>query len=158
MSFYDQNRPFGAPIGTREAPPVEGLSWSEAAYYKRINGDGSRAPAMCGMTLAQLEAKAREETWRAREAQEAREGAHRERAQGDRAGAAGWAVAEAGPAGPARLAAQGALSQPGALLHHAREAAACVGIDEHGGAGGSAPEAHCASPRSSRATGRMPTT
>ena len=78
MSFYDQNRPFGAPIGTHEAPPVEGLSWSEAAYYKRINGDGFHAPPhMRGMTLAQLEAKAREETRGAREAEEARQSAAR---------------------------------------------------------------------------------
>ena len=78
MSFYDQNRPFGAPIGTREAPPVEGLSWSEAAYYKRINGDGFHAPPhMRGMSLAQLEAKAREETREVREAEEARQSAAR---------------------------------------------------------------------------------
>ena len=74
MSFYDQNRPFGV----RENPPVEGLSWSEAAYYKRINGDGFHAPPhMRGMTLAQLEAKAREETREAREAEEARQSAAR---------------------------------------------------------------------------------
>jgi hypothetical protein len=78
MSFYDQNRPFGAPMATREAPPVDGLSWSEAAYYMRINGDGFHPPAdMRGMTLAQLEAKAREETREAREAQEAKESAAR---------------------------------------------------------------------------------
>jgi len=78
MSFYDQNRPFGAPIRTCEAPPIEGLSWSDAAYYKRINGDGFHPPPhMRGMTLAQLEAKAREETREAREAQEAKESAAR---------------------------------------------------------------------------------
>jgi hypothetical protein len=82
MSFYDQNRPFGAPIGTREAPPIApqigGLSWSDAAYYKRINGDGFHPPPhMRGMSLAQLEAKAREETREAREAQEAKESAAR---------------------------------------------------------------------------------
>ncbi|MDP1752737.1 MAG: hypothetical protein Q8L22_25075 [Reyranella sp.] len=74
MSFYDQNRPFGV----RQNPPVDGLSWSEAAYYKRINGEGFHPPAhMRGMTLAQLEAKAREETREQREAQEARESAAR---------------------------------------------------------------------------------
>ena len=74
MSFYDQDRPFGV----RENPPVEGLSWSEAAYYMRINGAGFHPPAhMRGMTLQQLEAKAREETRGAREAQEAKESAAR---------------------------------------------------------------------------------
>jgi hypothetical protein len=74
MSFYDQNRPFGAPI----EPQTGGLSWSDAAYYKRINGDGFHPPPhMRGMTLAQLEAKAREETREAREAQEAKESAAR---------------------------------------------------------------------------------
>ncbi|MDP1965044.1 MAG: hypothetical protein Q8K93_22915 [Reyranella sp.] len=78
MSFYDQNRPFGAPVAPREAPAADGLSWSEAVYYKRINGDGFHPPPhMRGMTLAQLEAKAREETREAREAQEARESAAR---------------------------------------------------------------------------------
>ncbi len=78
MSFYDQNRPFGAPIGSREAPPIEGLSWSDAAYFKRINGDGFHAPPhMHGMSLAQIEAKAREENREAREAQEAKESAAR---------------------------------------------------------------------------------
>ncbi|MDP2333380.1 MAG: hypothetical protein Q8M19_22085 [Reyranella sp.] len=82
MSFYDQNRPFGAPLGTpngtREAPPAGGLSWSDAVYYKRINKDGFHPPPhMRGMTLAELEAKAREETREVREAQEARESAAR---------------------------------------------------------------------------------
>ena len=78
MSFYDQNRPFGAPIATHEASPTGGLSWSEAAYYKRINGDGFHPPAhMRGMSLAELEAKAREETRGAREAEEARQSAAR---------------------------------------------------------------------------------
>ncbi len=78
MSFYDQNRPFGAPLSAREALPVDGLSWADAAYYKRINGDGFHPPAhMRGMTLAQLEAKAREETREAREAEEARQSAAR---------------------------------------------------------------------------------
>ncbi len=74
MSFYDQNRPFGV----RENPPVDGLSWTEAVYYKRINGDGFHPPPhMRGMTLAQLEAKAREETREVREAQEAKASAER---------------------------------------------------------------------------------
>ena len=78
MSFYDQNRPFGAPISVREAPQIGGLSWSDAAYYKRINGDGFHPPAhMRGMSLAQLEAKAREETREQREAQEAKASAER---------------------------------------------------------------------------------
>src|SRR5688572_32834000 len=78
MSFYDQNRPFGTPVAPREAPPIEGLSWSEAAYYKRVNGTGFHPPPhMRGMTLAQLEAKAREETREQREAQEAKERAAR---------------------------------------------------------------------------------
>ena len=62
----------------RQNPPVDGLSWSEAAYYKRINGDGFHPPAhMRGMSLAELEAKAREETRGAREAEEARQSAAR---------------------------------------------------------------------------------
>lgn len=78
MSFYDQNRPLGAPIGTREAPPVEGLSWTEAAYYMRIHGKNFHPPAqMRGMSLAEIEARAREETREQREAQEARESAAR---------------------------------------------------------------------------------
>ncbi|MDP2331557.1 MAG: hypothetical protein Q8M19_12790, partial [Reyranella sp.] len=82
MSFYDQNRPFGAPIGTpiapREAPPAGGLSWTDAVYYKRINKDGFHPPPhMRGMSLAELEAKAREETREQREAQEAKERAAR---------------------------------------------------------------------------------
>ncbi len=78
MSFYDQDRPFGAPVGTREAPPVEGLSWTEAAYHIRIHGKNFHPPAqMRGMSLAEIEAKAREETRDAREAQEAKESAAR---------------------------------------------------------------------------------
>ncbi|MDP1841153.1 MAG: hypothetical protein Q8L19_21865, partial [Reyranella sp.] len=68
MSFYDQARPFGV----RENPPIEGLSWTEAAYYMRIHGKNFHPPAqMHGMSLAQIEAKAREETRDQREAQEA---------------------------------------------------------------------------------------
>lgn len=74
MSYYDQNRPFGV----RENPPVEGLSWAEAAYHKRIHRENFRPPAhMAGMSLAELEARAREETRGAREAQEAAESARR---------------------------------------------------------------------------------
>ena len=78
MSFYDQNRPFGTPLSAREALPVGGLSWADAAYYKRINGDGFHPPVhMRGMSLAELEAKAREETRGAREAEETRQNAAR---------------------------------------------------------------------------------
>jgi hypothetical protein len=71
MSFYDQNRPFGAPMGTPEALPVDGLSWADAAYLMRIHKSGFHPPAhMRGMILAQLEAKAREEAREQREAQE----------------------------------------------------------------------------------------
>src|SRR5437868_2834903 len=78
MSFYDPNRPFGAPVAPQEAPPTEAMTWSDAVYYKRINGDGFHPPAhMRGMTLEQLEAKAREETREQREAQEAKESAAR---------------------------------------------------------------------------------
>ncbi len=74
MSFYDQDRPFGV----REAPPVDGLTWAEAAYHMRIHGSNFHPPVhMRGMSLAQIEAKAREETRAAREAQEARESAQR---------------------------------------------------------------------------------
>ena len=74
MSFYDQNRPFGV----REAPPVEGLTWSEAVYHTKIHGKGFHPPAhMRGMSLAELEARAREETRGVREAQAAKESAAR---------------------------------------------------------------------------------
>ena len=74
MSFYDQNRPFGV----REAPPVESLSWSEAVYHTKIHGKGFHPPAhMRGMSLAELEARAREETRGVREAQAAKESAAR---------------------------------------------------------------------------------
>ncbi|MCF8534019.1 MAG: hypothetical protein K9G48_13510, partial [Reyranella sp.] len=59
MPFYDQNRPFGV----RENPPVEGLTWAEAAYHTKIHRKNFHPPAhMRGMSLAELEAKAREET------------------------------------------------------------------------------------------------
>ena len=78
MSFYDQNRPFGAPVGVQEAPPTDSLTWADAAYHMRIHGRGFHPPAhMRGMSLAQLEAKAREETREAREAQEAKASAER---------------------------------------------------------------------------------
>ena len=74
MSFYDQNRPFGVP----EAPQIQGISWTEAVYYTRLHGKNFTPPAnMRGMTLAELEAKAREETREAREAEEARQSAAR---------------------------------------------------------------------------------
>ncbi len=74
MSFYDQNRPFGVP----EAPQLQDLSWSDAAYYMKLYGDNFTPPAnMRGMSLAQLEARAREETRGAREAEEARQSAAR---------------------------------------------------------------------------------
>ena len=82
MSFYDQNHPFGAPTGTPagvpEAPQVDGLSWADGAYLMRIHKSGFHPPAhMRGMTLAQLEARAREETRDQREAEEARQSAAR---------------------------------------------------------------------------------
>jgi hypothetical protein len=78
MSFYDPNRPFGAPMAVREAPPTEGMTYTEAAYHMRINGSNFHPPAhMRGMTLEQLQAKAREETREQREAQEAKESAAR---------------------------------------------------------------------------------
>ncbi len=74
MSFYDQSRPFGV----RENPPLQGVSWSEAAYYMKLHGSNFTPPAnMRGMSLAQVEAKAREETREAREAEEARQSAAR---------------------------------------------------------------------------------
>ena len=73
MSFYDQDRPF-----VRENPPLQGVSWTEAAYYTRLHGKNFTAPAnMRGMSLAEIEAKAREETRGAREAEEARQSAAR---------------------------------------------------------------------------------
>ena len=71
MGFYDQNRPFGV----RENPPMDGLTWAEAAYHTRLHGKNFQPPPhMHGMSLAELEAKAREET---REAEEARQSAAR---------------------------------------------------------------------------------
>jgi hypothetical protein len=78
MSFYDPNRPFGAPVAPQEAPPTEAMTYTEAAYHMRINGRNFHPPAhMRGMTLEQLQAKAREETREVREAQEAKESAAR---------------------------------------------------------------------------------
>ena len=133
MSFYDQNRPIGAPIGTREAPPVEGLSWTEAAYYMRIHGKNFHPPAqMRGMSLAEIEARAREETREQREAQEARESAARienapkaiERALLD------------GPSSKRAMPAQRGWRLRVRFLNHFRrcrtyrEAAARIGVDE----------------------------
>ncbi|MDP1750152.1 MAG: helix-turn-helix domain-containing protein [Reyranella sp.] len=73
MSSYDQDRPF-----VRENPPLQGVSWTEAAYYTRLHGKNFTPPAnMRGMSLAEIEAKAREETREAREAEEARQSAAR---------------------------------------------------------------------------------
>ena len=47
MSFYDQNRPFGAPIGTPEAPPVDGLSWTDAAYSSGSTARAFTRPPIC---------------------------------------------------------------------------------------------------------------
>ena len=78
MSFYDQDRPFGTPMGVREALPIDGLSWADGAHYMRIHGSNFHPPAhMRGMTLAQLEARALEETREVREAQEAEASARR---------------------------------------------------------------------------------
>jgi hypothetical protein len=134
MTFYDQNRPFGAPIAPREAPPVEGgLSWSDAAYYKRINGDGFHAPPhMRGMTLAQLEAKAREETRDVREAEEAK-------ARAERIENAPKAIERAlldGPSAKSKMPAQRGWRLRVRFLNNLRrcrtyrEAAARVGVDE----------------------------
>lgn len=66
MSFYDQSRPIG------------GMSFTDAAYFMRIHGRSFRPPPhMIGMSLAQLEAKAREENREAHEAQEAKASAAR---------------------------------------------------------------------------------
>jgi hypothetical protein len=133
MTFYDQNRPFGAPVASREAPPTEALSWSEAAYHMRIHGSNFHPPAhMRGMSLAQIEAMAREETREQREAQEARESAARienapkaiERALLD------------GPSPKQAKPAQRGWRQRVRFLNHLRrcrtyrEAAARIGVDE----------------------------
>jgi hypothetical protein len=66
MSFYDQSRPIG------------GMSWTDAAHFMRLHGRSFRPPPhMHGMSLAQLEAKAREENREAHEAQEAKASAAR---------------------------------------------------------------------------------
>jgi hypothetical protein len=135
MTFYDQNRPFGAPVAPREAPPTDSLSWTDAAYFMRIHGQGFHAPAhMRGMTLAQLEAKAREETREVREAQEAKECAARiENAP--------KAIERALLDGPSSKSMQAMPAQRGwrlrvRFLNHLRrcrtyrEAAARVGVDE----------------------------
>ena len=73
MSLYDQDRPF-----VPEARQTQGLSWADAAYYKKLYGSNFTPPAnMRGMSLAEIEAKAREETREAREAEEARQSAAR---------------------------------------------------------------------------------
>ncbi|MDP2331492.1 MAG: hypothetical protein Q8M19_12465 [Reyranella sp.] len=78
MSFYDQNRPFGAPLGTTRAPQVGGMSWTDAAHFMRIHGRSFQLPPhMHGMSLAQLEAKAREENREVHEAAEAKASAAR---------------------------------------------------------------------------------
>ncbi len=66
MSFYDQSRPIG------------GMSFTDAAHFMRIHGRSFRPPPhMIGMSLAQLEAKAREENREVHEAQEAKASAAR---------------------------------------------------------------------------------
>ena len=66
MSFYDQSRPIG------------GMSYTDAAHFMRIHGRSFRPPPhMIGMSLAQLEAKAREENREVHEAQEAKASAAR---------------------------------------------------------------------------------
>ena len=73
MSLYDQDRPF-----VPEARQTQGLSWADAAYYMKLYGRNFTPPAnMRGMSLAEIEAKAREETREAREAEEARQSAAR---------------------------------------------------------------------------------
>lgn len=129
MSFYDQNRPFGVP----EAAPIGGMSWTDAAHFMRIHGRGFQPPIhMRGMSLAQIEAKAREENREARETQEAKESAARienapksiERALLD------------GPSSKRALPAQRGWRLRVRYLNQARrcntlrEAAARVGIDE----------------------------
>ena len=73
MSLYDQDRPF-----VPEARQTQGRSWADAAYYMKLYGRNFTPPAnMRGMSLAEIEAKAREETREAREADEARQSAAR---------------------------------------------------------------------------------
>lgn len=129
MSYYDQSPPGGVP----RARPNDGLSWSEAAHFMRLHGRSFTPPAhMSGMSLAQVEARAREETRALREAQEAKERAARienaprsiERALLD-------------PPSPKRpLAAQRGWRQRVRFLNQFRrcrtyrEAAARIGVDE----------------------------
>jgi len=129
MSIYDQSRPYEVP----RARPNEGLSWSEAAHFMRLHGRSFQPPAhMSGMSLAQVEARAREETRELREAQEAKERAARiENAP--------QAIARAllDPPSPKRpLAAQRGWRQRVRFLNQFRrcrtyrEAAARIGVDE----------------------------
>ena len=129
MSFYDQNRP----IGVAGAPPIGGMSWTDAAHFMRLHGRSFRPPPhMIGMSLAQIEAKAREENREAHEAQEAKASAARienapksiERALLD-------------PPSPKRpVTAQRGWRQRVRFLNHFRrcrtyrEAAARIGVDE----------------------------
>lgn len=66
MSLYDQGRPIG------------GMSFTDAAHFMRVHGRSFQLPIhMRGMSLAQIEAKAREENREEREAHEAKESAVR---------------------------------------------------------------------------------
>jgi hypothetical protein len=56
MSLYDQNRPLGTPGGPREALPVNGLDWADAAHHTRIHPQNFHPPVpMRDMSLAEIE-------------------------------------------------------------------------------------------------------
>ena len=63
---------FYGPGSTRPPERVEALSWAEALYLRQLHRDNVRLPAHMGhLTLAELQAKADEETRPRREAEEA---------------------------------------------------------------------------------------
>ncbi len=69
---------FYGPGSSRPPERIEALSWAEAAYLKRLHGNNVRLPTHMGhLTLAELEAKADEETRPQREALEAEQSATR---------------------------------------------------------------------------------
>ena len=71
MAMTDHELFYGA--GTSRPPErVEALSWAEALYYRKLHGKNVRLPAhMAPLSLAELQAKADEETRPQREAYDA---------------------------------------------------------------------------------------
>jgi|GEM_PF-2439899 len=74
MSVSDQTHPTHQP----PAPPADGMTWGWLAYHMRLYGSNFMPPPhLRGLSLAYVEAKAREEGRAEREAKEAKERARR---------------------------------------------------------------------------------